>query len=159
MDCIAIIPHLLRSFKKSYMTKSIRILLFLHLIIFTQSCSRIDCTTTNPVFAKYAPETEEYQTELAKQLHTADTAKLRYWLDHYSEKDGIGYMHIYIQGKDLCAKGYVAVTDATDEALQPIIRNKGIGYHDAELRNLKLEITDKPGIVKLVYKSIDGIID
>jgi hypothetical protein len=123
------------------------------------SCSRTKCTTTNPVFAKYAPETEEYQTELAKQLHTADTTKLRYWFDHYSEKDGIGYMHIYIQGKDLCAKGYVAVTDATDEALQPIIRNKGIGYHDAELRNLKLEITDKPGIIKLVYKSIDGIID
>ena len=140
-----------------YMKKLIPVLILL--LAVSVSCNRIDCTTTNSVFAKYAPETEEYQTELARELQNVDTTKLRYWLDHYSEKNGIGYLHIYIQGKDLCAKGYVAITDATDEVLQPIIRNKGIGYHDAELRNLKLEITDKPGIVKLVYKSIDGIID
>jgi len=122
--------------------------------IFIVSCDRPECKNINPVFDKYSPETREYKNELVKHLKRIDNSKLSYWLDKYQEDDSLQYLHVFIQGDGLCAKGVVTV-NKWDDKLEGIHKAKGKGYSGAELTNLKIDSTN----TELIYQSIDAIVD
>lgn len=101
------------------------------------SCDRPTCSNTNPVFDKLTPDSEEYKAELAK--HLQKDANVTYWIERYEEKDGQPYLHVFVQGDSLCAKGIVQI-NRSDETAAGVIKAKAGGYHGAELSNPELEI-------------------
>ena len=128
------------------------------LLSLTVSCDRPQCKNTNPVFDKFSPDEKEYKDELVKQLKVVDNSKLSYWLDKYQEDDSLQYLHVFIQGDGLCAKGIVTIKKL-DDKLEGIQKAKGMGYSGAELTNLKFDIYQDSTKTELVYKSLDGIVD
>ena len=128
------------------------------LLIFVVSCDRPQCKNTNPVFDKFSPNEKEYKDELVRQLKSVDNSKLSYWLDKYQEDDGLQYLHVFIQGDGLCAKGIVTIKK-WDDKLEGIHKAKGMGYSGAELTNLKFDIYQDSSKTELIYQNLDGIVD
>jgi hypothetical protein len=126
--------------------------------ILIASCDKPECKNSNPVFDKYSAETKEYKDELVRQLKLVDSSKLSYWLEKYQETDNLQYLHVNIQGDDLCAMGMVRV-EKWDDKLEAIRKTKGIGYRGAELVNLKTDVLEDSAKTELIYRSVDAIID
>ena len=127
-------------------------------LTFIASCDRPECKNTNSVFDKYSPETKEYKEELVKQLKRIDNSKLSYWLDKYQEDDSVQYLHVFIQGEALCAKGIVTIKK-WDDKLDGIRTSNGMGYSGAELSNLKIDIYQDSTKTEFIYNSVDAIVD
>ena len=79
-------------------------------------------------------------------------------LDKYQEDDGLQYLHVFIQGDGLCAKGIVTIKK-WDDKLEGIHKAKGMGYSGAELTNLKFDIYQDSSKTELIYQNLDGIVD
>jgi hypothetical protein len=126
--------------------------------IFIISCDKPECKNINPIFDKYSPAAKEYKNELCKQLKLVDNSKLSYWLDKYQEDDSLQYLHVFIQGDGLCARGVVIVKE-WDDKLKNIHRAKGIGYRGVQLTNLKIDIQQDSNNTELVYQGMDAIVD
>ena len=122
------------------------------------SCVRPVCKNTNAIFDKYSPDTKEYNDELVKQLAKVDKSKLTYWMDTYQKDNNSQYIHAHIQGDGLCAKIVLVVNDA-DKGIEGIIKNKGVGYSGAELKDLKFDIKQDSTSTKFVFQSISDIGD
>ena len=122
------------------------------------SCDRRDCKSTNPVFSKYTPETQEYKAELAKQIRLAGTDKLSYWINKYSDINDTPSLWINIQGDSLCAIGELHV-DNWNGKLAGVKDVKGMGYGGAELVGLKIEVREHSGKTILAYTDHDYIDD
>lgn len=127
-------------------------------VFFLVSCDRPECKSINPVFDTYSPDTREYKNELVKYLKRIDESKLSYWLEKYQEDDSVQYLHVFIQGDDLCAKGIVTVKKR-DDKLEGISSTKGVGYNGAELKNLKIDIYQDSARTELIYRSVEAIVD
>lgn len=121
------------------------------------SCNRPECENANAIFAEFSPETPEYKKELAIQLNSAGQKKLTYWFEEYVEIEGKEHFKVYIQGKQLCASGFLAVEDWTK--LRGIKRTKGVGYRGAELKGLEIEVKQDSTSTFFVLKDIEAIID
>jgi hypothetical protein len=122
------------------------------------SCDKPECENSNPVFDKYFPETREYKNELINRLKRVDRSKLSYVLDKYEEEDSSQYLHVFIRGDGLCAKGVILVNN-WDDKLEGIRKAKGIGYSGAELVNLRFDIHQDSARTEFIYQSIDAVID
>lgn len=120
------------------------------------SCDRPECTNTNPVFDKFLPAAEEYKAELAKQLQK--DGDITYWIDRYEERNGQPYLHVFIQGDSLCARGIVQI-GRSDETAADVIKAKAGGYHGAELCNPELEIHQDTSTTTFSFASLGRIID
>ena len=66
------------------------------LAILLSACDRPVCKNTNPVFDKYSPDSDEYKSELIKQLEVVDKTKLTYWFSQYVESAGKGLLFFQI---------------------------------------------------------------
>jgi hypothetical protein len=132
--------------------------LLLGLIIsMMSSCDRPACHNTNPVFERFSPEAKEYKDELARQLQLAENKGISYWFDKYEASNNREYILVYIQGKELCAKGFILVNDW--KKLEGIRRTQGISYGGAELKGLRLDIRTDSAHTELIFKDVDYIID
>lgn len=138
------------------------ILTFLNTIIglalLTVGCDTPTCKNTNSTFDKYAPDTKEYKDELVKQLATVDKSKLTYWMDTYQEDNNSKYINALIQGDGLCAKIVLTVNDS-GKGIEDILKNKGKGYHGAQLEDLKYDIKQDSTSIEFVFQEISGIVD
>jgi hypothetical protein len=128
--------------------------LLLFLLLF--SCDRPECTNTNPVFDKYAAETNEYKAELIRQLN-ARTGKADFWIDKYSKQDSTEYMSIFVQANGLCAKGILDITNTLQ--LKQYKKVKGMSYSGAGLSGLKFRIDSLHGDYNFIFESVGSIID
>ena len=123
----------------------------------TSSCNMPSCENTNPTFTRYTPDKEEYKAELAKQINLIGESNLRYWLKDLTERNGQSYINVFVQGEGLCAVEEVQVNNW--EKLKSIRETKGAGYSGAELKGLKVAITQTPTGTSFIYKDVDRIID
>lgn len=121
------------------------------------SCGKTETKAVDPVFEKNAPESKAYKDELAEQLKTANTKKVSYYFEDYSEKNGVHYLNINIEG-DINAKTVITV-NKPDDKLAEIIRTKGKSYYGAQLKNLQLDIVKDSLSTEFVYKSVDEVVD
>lgn len=81
------------------MKVKIKILLPLFcLALLLSACDRPVCKNINPVFDKYSPDSDEYKSELIKQLEVVDKTKLTYWFSQYVESAGKELLFFHIQG-------------------------------------------------------------
>ena len=136
---------------------SISVLTFC-LVFLLISCDRPECTNTNEIFDKYAPNTREYKDELVKQLKLIDKSKLTYWMSVYHEEKNSKYIRAHIQGDGLCAKIELLVKDS-QKGIEGIIKHKGMSYSGAELEELKFEIIQDSTTTEFVFEEISGIVD
>jgi hypothetical protein len=136
----------------------VRTIMIICMSTFILSCGRPECKNINPLFDKYSPETREYKNELVKQLKLANPSKLSYVLDKYQEDDSLQYLHVFIQGDGVCAKGIVIVKN-WDDQIEGIRKTKGEGYSGVELINLKVDIYQDSARTELTYQSVDAIVD
>jgi len=127
------------------------------LAILLFSCDRPVCKNTNPVFDKYSPDSEEYKSELVKQLGIVDKTKLSYWFSEYVESAGKELLYFRIQGDGLCAK-IVLNVDQWNK-LDELRQKKGETFRGAEFVNLKFEIVQDSLKTEFKYKDFDRIID
>lgn len=118
------------------------------------SCAKHECLNTNPVFDNNSPESVAYKQELINQLKKG--GKFSFILTRYAEKGGVPQLYVDVHGSSLCAKATITVTKP-DNALYPIIRNKGIGYHGAELEDLTFSLESSKNV--FVYEGLHSIID
>lgn len=140
----------------------IKKIIFLRILVLLQfvtiSCDRPVCKNTNPTFDKYLPETNEYKSELAKQLKIIDQSKLTFWVDKYVVQNNSKYLYANIQSDELCAIIVLSIKNSTD-GIQGIIEHEGGGYTGAELKNLKfLNYQDKMK-TEFIFKSVTGVKD
>ena len=133
------------------------LLLVLLIIVATTSCDRPECRNTNPVFAKYAPESNEYKAELIKQIKNTPSDKLTFWINKYSKKDSTDYMTVHVQGSALCAMGIFDITHA--QSLGNYKDVKGMSYQGAELRGLKYRIDSTNGNYTFIFDDVAWIVD
>jgi hypothetical protein len=140
------------------MKKKFTLLACFTLLALNISCGKHECKNTNTVFDTYAPGSTEYNDELLKQIGSADPSSIHYWFDSYEEKEGAEYLHISIQGDNLCAKGIISVVNP-DEKLKSLLKAKGKGYSGAELEHLQFSIYKDADKTELIYESMDAIID
>ena len=141
------------------MTKpSIFILTIFGFLISISSCDSTVCKNTNPIFDKYSPDTKGYKNELVKQLSIVDNTKLTYWIDAYQDDNNLQYIHARIQGDGLCAKIILAVKDS-DKGIEGLLKNKGMGYSGAELKDLKFNIKQDSTSTEFIFQGISGIAD
>ncbi len=127
------------------------------LAIILLSCDRPVCKNTNPVFDKYSPDSEEYKSELVKQLGIVDKTKLTYWFSDYVESSGKELLYFRIQGDGLCAK-IVLNVDQWNK-LDELRQKKGETFRGAEFVNLKFEIVQDSLKTEFKYKDFDRIMD
>jgi hypothetical protein len=127
------------------------------LLTLALSCNRSLCENTNSVFRKYSPESQEYKIELSQQLQTTDNRKLSYWFDRYESRQGREHILVDIQGEGLCAKAHILVNDWSK--LEGIKSARGIGYHGAELKDLKISVGRDSTEIELLYEDLNYIID
>ncbi|WP_296143834.1 hypothetical protein [uncultured Flavobacterium sp.] len=138
---------------KKYFTKFL--LVFCFYIVF--SCSETE-VKTNPVFEKYLPETKQYKDELVKQLDTIDKSKLSYYFDSYEEINGLEYLHVTIEGKNLKADAIIQVKN-WDDKIEIIRKFKGKGYGGAEMINLRFDIEKDTAKTEFIYAGVDELVD
>ena len=126
------------------------------LLLLLMACGQPKCNNTNPVFDKYPVASKEYQLELVKQLGSRNEGELRFWIDKYMESGGKEYLLIDIQGKGLCAKGMMHVSEWGN--MQAVKNGKGGGYHGAELKGLRYTLntdTTAPGMEYLYAEGVE----
>lgn len=130
----------------------------LGIIISIISCDRPTCKNKIALFDKLSPNEKEYKDELVKQLAKVDTSKLTYWLDSYQEIGKTPNIIVAIQGEDLCAN-IVLTVKQSEKGIEAILKNKGLGYRGAELKNLKFDIQQNEIFTEFVFKEISEILD
>jgi hypothetical protein len=137
------------------MTKtSFKALALLGIVFLIISCNQVECKSTNLIFNKYQPNSNEYNKELAKQLKITDNSKLIYKFQRYENNNGKDYIYITIQGDSLCAESAIRVLN-WDDTLLAIKETKGNGYSGAVLKNLKIESMQEGAKTEFVYKAED----
>ena len=127
------------------------------LAILLFSCDRPICKNTNPVFDKYSPDSEEYKSELIKQLGVVDKTKLTYWFSQYVESAGKELHFFHIQGDGLCAMLVLNVDNWSK--LEELRQKKGISFIGAEFINLKFETVQDSLKTEFRFIDFDKIID
>jgi hypothetical protein len=127
------------------------------LLVLIFSCNKPPCENTNSVFNTSSPESKEYKIELLQQLQKRDNRKLSYWFDRYESRNGKEYILVDIQGEGLCAKASVLVNDW--RKLKDIKSTEGVGYHGAELKDLKISVERGSTEIELLYEDLTYIID
>jgi hypothetical protein len=130
----------------------------LTLISLLLSCGKPACENKNTVFDQFTPETTEYKNELLKQLSLQKDKDLSYWFDRYQVKDNKEYILVDISGKDLCAKGFLLVTNWSD-TMQELRNTKGEGYHGAKLDGLRIGIKIDEAQTELLLTEVGKIVD
>ena len=121
------------------------------------ACGRPDCKNTNPVFDTYAPNTQEYKTELASRLETIDRNRLTYWFSQYVESDGEEQLYFHIQGDGLCAQMVLNVEQW--EKLKVLRQKKGLSFRGAEFTNLQFDIRNDSLGTEFILKDFTKILD
>ena len=134
--------------------KRLSILIFTFILI---SCDRSKCKNTNPIFDSNSLESNVYKKELIKEIDRIGKENLTYWLSDYSEQNGQEYIIVHIQGKELCAKGLIHVTDW--KKMKGIKNTKGKGYRGAQLKNFDFNIIFEGKSIAFEFKSLEKIID
>jgi hypothetical protein len=141
------------------MTKNLISLLTISgLLVLTASCDRPACKNTNSIFDKFSPYQKEYKNELVKQLANVDKSKLSYWIDMYQRTNDTQTILINIQGGGLCAKMPLVVKDS-DNGIEGLLENNGIGYRGAEFEDLRFEIRQDSMSTEFIFKEIGRIVD
>lgn len=137
-------------------SKATMLILCAGLCLAVGSCNMPECRNTNPIFDNFAPDTQEYKNELAKQIKDIGIENLSYWHDKYVKKDDAEYIVVYIQGQNLCAKGEIQVDDWKKISG---LRKDISGYSGAELEGLDFEIIQNSTETNFLFKDVDRIID
>lgn len=127
------------------------------LLAFLVSCDRPECINTNTVFDSNEIESIAYKEELAKEIERVGKENLSYWFADYVAQNGKEYITVNIQGGGLCAKGLLQVNDWKN--IEGIRRNKGDGYHGAQLAGLTFNIIDDDNSIDFIYEDVVRIVD
>lgn len=140
------------------MKRQIRLFIFLTgLAVAFIACDRPECKNTNPIFDNYSPESNEYKTELAKQLDRIDNSKLTYWFNEYVETNGQEILFFNIQGDGLCA--IIVLNVEQWGKLEELRQMKGKTYRGAEFVRLKFDTQQDSTNVRFIYRDFVNIID
>lgn len=126
-------------------------------LLLISACDRPSCTNTNPIFDQYKPSSNEYKTELVRQLKTVDQTKLRYWFKEFVETGDQELLIFYIQGNELCAQLAMQVEDW--RKLKELREKKGESFVGAEFKNLKYDIKIDSTTIAFIFRDFDDIID
>lgn len=138
-------------------TKNKIILSLFGLALILSACDRPVCKNTNPVFDKYSPDSDEYKSELIKQLGIVDKTKLTYWFSQYVESVGKELLFFHIQGDGLCAMLVLNVDNWSK--LEELRQKKGVSFRGAEFINLKFEIVQDSLNTEFKFLDFERIID
>ena len=132
--------------------KIFNLFLLLLICISFSSCDRPQCKNTNPVFDHFSPATKEYKDELAKQIKILGLHNLRYWFDKSPKENEKELYELYIQVESLCAKIIVE-----NKSNRKHLGNGG--YRGAQLKGVKIHITQDSTGTNFILENIDSIID
>ncbi len=125
------------------------------------ACARPECRNTNAVFEQHSPYSKVYKDELVAQLKTIDSSDVRYWIDTYEGLDGEVFLHVFVQGGDLCAKAVLTVPPEKSGRLYEKKGNwkHGHGCRGAEVIGLEYDVIQTDGTTELIYRGRERIID
>jgi hypothetical protein len=137
-------------------SKLVSLILCAAAYLFMNSCDMPECRNSNPIFDNFSPDAKEYRSELAKHISHIGAKNLSYWHDKYVKKGGAEYIVVYIQGKDLCAKGEIQVSDWGKISG---MRREVSGYHGAKLQGLDFEVILDSTETNFLFKDTDRVID
>lgn len=126
-------------------------------MIFALMAASCQSSNTNKVFASLDPSSKQYKQELAKQVIARGTDDLTFTFNSYINIAGKEYLDVNINGNGMQAKSLILVNNW--DKLEGIKRTKGMSYHGAQLKNLKLSIDNTSAEPTFVYEGLDRIID
>jgi hypothetical protein len=121
------------------------------------ACNMPECKNTNPVFDNYAMRTNEYKTELAKQLRMRNPDEIRYWIGYYHAVHGREYASVYTQANGLCAMMFLDISDG--EGWKQFKEAKGGGYSGAEIKGMQYHVRQSITGPEFIFDSMDYIFD
>ncbi|MGY3213134.1 hypothetical protein [Mucilaginibacter sp. HD30] len=114
-------------------------------------------TTTNNIFATLDPSSAQYKKELIKHFLDNGTVNLAFNFEGLANIAGKDYMKVDISGSGIHAQSLILINSWNK--LEDIKRTKGMGYHGAGLKDLKLDIDNTNGESTFVYRDLAKIID
>lgn len=132
---------------------------YIFLFVALLSCSKPDCTNSNPVFNKYAPNTKQYNEELARQLKKHKPNQLRYWIESTAISGNREYLVAEVQGEDLCAMLWLDITNDGDRKMEHVKLVKARSYEGAALLGLKYQVAENEDGYHFVYQSVEVVLD
>ena len=111
----------------------------------------------NPVFAKYAPESIEYKTELLNLLSHSDPKQAGFRIDHYEPRERKEYLYLNVAGESFW--GTMILTIENWGKLKEVKDHKGMGYSGAIIEDLEYTVKRSSNDIEFVYHNCKGIID
>ncbi len=127
-------------------------------ILAASGCNRTTCRNTNAVFDAYPPSAKQYADELVQQLKLVDKSTLTYWLDAYQQEGNSRQLLVRLQGDGLCAQVPVTI-EGSLKGIEQLVANKGMGYRNAELKNLQFDVRQGSAQTKFIFLGVDGVVD
>ncbi len=120
------------------------------------SCNHQTCGNSSPELDKGLPTTKEYKIELARQIKRAGNS-VSYWIGCYVREKNKDYILVFVQGKGLCAKAYLDVTN--NPRMEQFVKVQGRSYSGAELSGLKFKIDSSANNYEFIFEDVDWIVD
>ena len=108
-------------------------------------------------FTSFSPSSNEYKRELARQISSSKAGDLIYTFNKYTRIAGKDYLDVSIKGNATDATALVLVNNW--QKLENLKQTKGMGYSGAELKNLRLQITNPNAQPVFIYRGLDKIVD
>ncbi len=133
----------------------------LGVVVLLNACSRPECRNTNPVFDQHSPYSKAYKDELLARLKTVGSDDPRWWIDTYEGREGKVFLHVFVQGDELCATAVFTVPPEEAGKLHEKKGNwkHGYGYSGAEVIGMKYDIVQTEGMTELIYRGRERVID
>jgi hypothetical protein len=130
-------------------------------VVLLSAGARPECHNTNPVFDQHSPYSKIYKDELIAQLTTVSKEDVRYWIDTYEGLDGEVFIHLFVQGGDLCAKAVLTIPPEREKKLHAKKGNwkHGYGSRGAEVIGLKYDVVQTSEKTELIFRGWDRMID
>lgn len=116
------------------------------------SCSQRTCFNENPIFDKFAPQSEKYKDELAKEL--SKSPEVSFSIAAYKDGESVDTLYVKVKGDDVCAMGLFQV-DKKSEVLAGVRKNMAAGYVGAGLMGPQFKIVGN----ELVLEDVEWIVD
>ncbi|MBS1560276.1 MAG: hypothetical protein JSS89_01590 [Bacteroidetes bacterium] len=121
------------------------------------SCTPSEKSDRSVFFSTHDPASEEYRSELARQLRTTDGSSVTYTFERYAKIDGNDHIVVDIVTDDFQATATMRVESW--DGLEGIRNTRGQGYAGAELKDLTFEVRNGGSGTEFIYAGVGAIVD
>ena len=133
----------------------LRLVVFLFVL---NTCNELPYENHTALFEKQNCEDLLYKQALVKVVKSDSCRKIKYFLEGYRVINGQPQLLIKITADGLNANVWMNIPN-NQLTLHPLLKNKGQGYHGAELKELAYSVIEDSTHLDFIINKVEGIVD